>query len=95
VEAGAAFIADAQALELVEPGKGTLDHPPGLPQAGAMGDTSPGDEWLDAALPQQAAVLVEVVAPIGEYPLGPVPRAAPQSAMRGIASSSGMTCVTS
>ncbi len=31
-------------------------------------------------LAQQATVLVEVVAAIGEHPLGPVPRAAPQSA---------------
>lgn len=64
----------------MKPGEGALDNPPGLPQAGTMRDTPPGDQWLDAALPQQATVLVEVVATIGEHPLGQVPRTAPQSA---------------
>lgn len=39
-------------------------------QAGTVRDATPGDEGLDAALPQQAAVLVVVVAAVGEQPLG-------------------------
>lgn len=72
MEVGAAFVADPQALELVEPGKCPFDHPPGASEAGAVCGAASGDEGLDAGLPQQAAVLVEVVAAVGEQALWPV-----------------------
>lgn len=65
VEIGASFVAGAEPLELVQPGEGALDDPADLAQSGAVGDASSGDQGFDAAFPQQAAVLVEVVAPVG------------------------------
>lgn len=64
MEIGTAFVAGAEPLELVEPGEGALDHPADLAQSGAVGDAPSGDHGFDAAFPQQAAVLVEVVAPV-------------------------------
>jgi hypothetical protein len=63
----------------VEPGEGALDHPAHLAQSGAVGDAASGDQGFDAALPQQAAVLVEVVAPVRVEPPGLVTGASPQS----------------
>lgn len=65
MEVGPTLVADAESFELMQPGEGALDHPADLAQPGAVGNAAPGDHWLDAALPQQAAVLVEVVAPVG------------------------------
>jgi hypothetical protein len=70
MEIRASLVADAESFELVQPGEGVLDHPTDLAQAGAMGDAASGDHGFDAALPQQAAVLVEVVAPVGVKPPG-------------------------
>jgi hypothetical protein len=83
MQVSAALVADSQSLELVEPGEGALDHPPGLAQAGAMGDAAAGDEGLDAALPQQAAVLVVVISAVGVEPLGLVSGPASQSSYVG------------
>ncbi|GAB2813967.1 hypothetical protein GCM10027073_52740 [Streptomyces chlorus] len=78
VEVGAYLVADAQALELVEPGEGPLDHPAGLARARAVGDAATGDERLDPTLPQQAAVLVKGVGSVGEQPAWPCARASAQ-----------------
>lgn len=43
MEVGAYLVADAEPLELVEPGKVPLDKPPGLTQAGAMRGSTAGD----------------------------------------------------
>ncbi len=80
MEVGSAFVADTQAFELMKPGEGALDDPPGAAQAGAVRSATPGDDRLNAALPQQAAVLDVVVAAVGVQPLGPVPRSAAQPA---------------
>jgi hypothetical protein len=79
VQVGAYLVADTQALELVEPGEGPLDHPAGLTQAGTVGDASTGNERLDPTPPQQAALLVEVVAPVGEQSARSCPRASSQT----------------
>jgi len=65
MEISAPFVADAESFELVEPSESALAVPADLVQSGAAGDTSSGDHRFDAALPQQAAVLVEVVSPVG------------------------------
>lgn len=65
MELGASFVPDAESFELVEPGEGALDDPAHLAQPGAVSDTASGDQRFDTAFPQQAAVLVEVVAPVG------------------------------
>ena len=84
MQVSAALVAGSQSLELVEPGEGALDHPPGLAQAGTMGDAAPGDEGLDAALTQPAAVLVAVLSAVGVEPLGRVSGPASQSSYAGI-----------
>lgn len=45
MEVGAAFVADPQSFEVVEPGEGALDDPAGLAQAGAV-SAAPCDEGL-------------------------------------------------
>lgn len=44
-----------------------------------MGDAALGDQGFDAAFPQQAAVFVEVVAPVGVQASGFAARASPNS----------------
>jgi hypothetical protein len=80
MEVGVYLVADAQAFELVEPGEGPLDDPAGLAQAGAVWGATAGDLGSDAASADDAAVFVEVVAAVGEEPLGSAPRSAAQSA---------------
>jgi hypothetical protein len=65
VEIGASFVAGSEPLELVQPGEGALDHPAHLAQPATVSDAASRDQGLDAPLPQQAAVLVEVVATVG------------------------------
>ncbi len=65
MEVGASFVADPEPFELVQPGEGPIHHPTDFAQPRAVGDSASGDHRLDAALPQRAAVLVEVVAPVG------------------------------
>jgi len=79
VEIGASLVAGAEPFELVQPGEGALDHPAHLAQSGTVGDATSGDQGLDAALVQQAAVLVEVVAPVGIQTPGPAAGTSPQS----------------
>lgn len=82
MEIGASLVADAEPLELVQPGEGALDHPAHLAQSGTVGDAASGDQRLDTALPQQAAVLVEVVASVGIQTPGLATRASPLAADR-------------
>ncbi len=79
---GASLVAGAEPFELVQPGEGALDHPAHLAQSGAVGDAASRDQRLDAPLPQQAAVLVEVVAPVGIQAPGLAAGTSPPSADR-------------
>ena len=63
---GAAFVADDQALEVVQPGEGALDDPAVAAEAGAMVRLAASDHRLDAALPEQPPVLVVVVAAVSD-----------------------------
>lgn len=72
MKVGPTFVADPESSELVGPGEGPLDHPAGAAETGAVRNPATGDEGLDAAFPQHAAVPVVVVAPVGEESLGPV-----------------------
>ncbi|GAA4887383.1 hypothetical protein GCM10023237_00610 [Streptomyces coeruleoprunus] len=65
MEIGASLVPGTESFELVQPGEGSFDHPGHPAQSGAVGDAASGDHGFDAALPEQAAVLVEVVAPVG------------------------------
>ncbi len=82
MEIGASFVAGAEPFELVQPGEGALDDPAHLAQSGAVGDAASGDQRLDAAFPQQAAVLVEVVAPVRIQTPGLAAGASPSSPNR-------------
>ena len=79
MEIGSSFVAGAEPFELVQPGEGALDHPAHLAQSGAVGDAASGNHGFDAALPQQAAVLVEVVAPVGVQAPGLAAGTSPQT----------------
>ena len=72
MEVGSLLVADTESFELMEPGEGPLDDPAGAAKAGAVGNAASGDQGSDAAFPQQVAVLVVVVAPVGEEPFGSV-----------------------
>jgi hypothetical protein len=73
---GVAFPADAQAAEVVQPGEGALDHPAPAAEPGAVLGLAAGDDGLDAAAPQLAAVLVVVVAAVGDDPIGALVKSA-------------------
>lgn len=71
VDIVASFPADAEASEAVEPGNGALDDPAVNAQAGAVWDSTAGDHRFDAQGPDQAAVLVVVVAAVAEQGVRP------------------------
>ena len=70
MEVGSDFVADAESFELVEPGEYALNYPSCLAESGSVGVAASGDAGCDAALSQQATVLVVVVAAVGEQSLG-------------------------
>jgi hypothetical protein len=79
----ASLVAGAQALERVEPGEGSFDDPADLAQPGGVRDAAAGDARDDAALAQEPAVLVEVIAAGGEQLVGLAPRPPAPAADRG------------
>ena len=60
----AAVGADEQAAAVVQPGEGAFDDPAVAAESGAVLGLTVCDQRLDAALPDQAAVLVVVVAAV-------------------------------
>jgi hypothetical protein len=76
VEAGVAFPADAEPPEVVQPGERALHNPAHAAESGAVLGTAAGDHWFDASEPQLAAVLIVVVAAIGDHPVGALARPA-------------------
>ena len=62
----AAVGADQETAAVVEPGEGALDDPAVTAQPGAVLGLAAGDDRLDASLPDKAAVLVVVVAAVGD-----------------------------
>jgi hypothetical protein len=80
VDVVAAVGADQEAAAVVEPGEGAFDDPALATKAGAMLGPAAGDHGFDAALPDQTAVLVVVVAAVGEQRRGPSPRSPDPSA---------------
>lgn len=72
--------ADAQAFELVQPGESALDHPADLAQTGPVRDAAARDLRRDPVPVQQSAVLVVVVATVGEQPARATPRSASSAA---------------
>lgn len=79
VQLGVSLIADSQAPQVVKPGESSLDDPALFAQVRAVHGAAPGDHGLHAPRPELAAVLVMVIPPVGEEPLGApswTPRAA-------------------
>jgi hypothetical protein len=66
VDVVAAVSADEQAAAVVQPGKGALDDPAVAAEPGSVLGLTASDQGLDAALPDEAAVLVVVVAAVGD-----------------------------
>jgi NAD(P)-dependent dehydrogenase (short-subunit alcohol dehydrogenase family) len=66
VDVVAAVGADQESATVVQPGEGALDDPALLSEAGAVLGLAARDDRLDAALPDKAAVLVVVVAAVGD-----------------------------
>lgn len=66
----------------MKPGEASLHNPTLGAQPRSVVLTAPGDQRLDAAGPKLAAVLVVVIAPIGEQPIGAPARAADFAADR-------------
>jgi len=79
VDVVASFPADAQAAEAVKPGDRPLDNPAEGPQTGAVWLSPFGDRGPDSACPQEPAVLVVVVAAVGEEHVGSPARSADDS----------------
>ncbi len=63
------FVSDAQSPKLVQPGERALDHPAQGPQPGTMGQASPGQPALDAALGQRLTMRLRVVGTVTEEAL--------------------------
>lgn len=80
VNVGASFVADAKAAELMQPTVGPFDHPTVGSQAAAVRSAAFGQQWLDAALTQCAAVRLRVV---GAVPLNSLRPSARTSAPAG------------
>ncbi len=70
----AAVGANQEAAAVVEPCEGALDDPAVAAEPGAVLGLTAGDHGFDAAFPDEAAVLVVVVAAVGEQRLWPTSR---------------------
>ena len=62
----AAVGADEESAAVVRPGESAFDDPAVAAEAGAVLGLAAGDDRFDAALPDEPAVLVVVVAAVGE-----------------------------
>ena len=67
MEVVAALVAGGEAAELVEPGEAALDDPAPAAEPGAVAALAAGDAVADTAGAQQLAVLVVVVAAVGDH----------------------------
>ena len=66
VDVVAAVGADEESAAVVQPSEGAFDDPALAAESGAMLGLAASDRWLDAALPEQATVLVVVVAAVSD-----------------------------
>jgi hypothetical protein len=66
----AAIGADEQSASVVEPGEGAFDDPAVASEAGAVLGLAARDYRFDPSLPDEAAVLVVVVAAVGDHAVG-------------------------
>jgi hypothetical protein len=78
----AAVGADQQSTVIVQPGEGPFNDPPLPAEPRTMAGLSAGNGRLDTAFPEQASVLVVVVAPVGQKLAGASSRSADAAAHR-------------
>ena len=76
MESGVALVAGSQAAEVVQVREAALDDPALGAQSGAVVAAAARDHGFDAALPEQPAVLVVVIATIGQDQVGLLARPA-------------------
>ena len=76
MDLGAAFVADEQAAELVQPGEGALNDPAEPAESGAVLGPAARDHRFDPSLSELPAVAVVVVAAIADELVGPLARPA-------------------
>lgn len=69
LEVGIALVADPEPAQVVQPGEGALHDPAFLAEPGAVLGVASGDHGLHTTLPELAAILVVVIAPVSEHPL--------------------------
>jgi len=80
VDVVAAVGADEESAAVVEPGEGALDDPAVTAEPGPVFGLAARDHGFDTALPDEAAVLVVVVASVGEQGFGSSSRPADAAA---------------
>ena len=78
----AAVGAHEQSAAVVQPGEGSFDNPAVASESGAVCCLTASDDRLDAAAPDEPAILVVVVAAIGKQRLRPSARPARPAAHR-------------
>ena len=76
MDLGASFVADPQPPEVVQVSEAALDDPALTAQARAVRDVAAGDQVVDVPGPEQAPVLVVVIAAVGQDEVGLLARAA-------------------
>ena len=79
---GSSFVADEQALEVVEVSEGALDHPSHAPETRPVPGLAASDQWCDPQTAQLLAVAVGVIAAITDYARWPSSRSADSTSNR-------------
>jgi hypothetical protein len=75
VDLGVALVASSQPAEVVQVSEAALDDPALAPEARPVGRAAASDHRCDPERSQQPAVLVVVIAPVGQQPVGLLARA--------------------
>jgi len=83
VDIGPPLIPDAQAPELMQPGKGPFDHPAEDAQSATVGRAPLSQDRDDAPRPQGLPVRGRIVGPVALDPLRSLPRVTNLPADRG------------
>ncbi len=73
MDVGAAFVADCQATELVEPGEAALDDPAVAAELLGAFDAASGDPWHDVSAPAGITAAAVIVGFVGVQLVGPLP----------------------
>ncbi len=92
MDVGAAFVADCQATELVEPGEAALDDPAVAAELLGAFDAASGDPWHDVSAPAGITAAAVIVGFVGVQLVGPFlgrPGLPPMAGIASISASNG------